>query len=95
MRLEWAWLALQDRHELFDYISRENSDAAIAIDEHVERAVERLLSQPRMGRTGRIRGTRELAIGQTPYIAVYRLMGDRLVVLRILHGARQWPDEAG
>ena len=46
-----------------------------------------------MGRPGRIEGTRELVISRTPYIAAYRIAGDTVRILRLLHGAQQWPDE--
>jgi plasmid stabilization system protein ParE len=48
---------------------------------------------PEMGRPGRIEGTRALVISGTPYIAAYRIDGEALRILRILHGAQQWPDE--
>jgi hypothetical protein len=44
-----------------------------------------------MGREGRVKGTRELVIGRSPFIAVYRIKGKRIEILRILHGAQQWP----
>jgi plasmid stabilization system protein ParE len=50
---------------------------------------------PQMGRSGRIEGTRELVISGTPYIAAYRIDGDAVRILRVLHGAQQWPDEIG
>lgn len=37
-------------------------------------------------------GTRELVITGTPYLVPYRVVGDVIVILRVLHGARQWPD---
>jgi toxin ParE1/3/4 len=46
-----------------------------------------------MGRPGRIDGTRELVINSTPYIAAYRIEGETVRILRVLHGAQQWPDE--
>jgi plasmid stabilization system protein ParE len=46
-----------------------------------------------MGRPGRIEGTRELVISRTPYIAAYRIGGDTVRILRVLHGAQQWPGE--
>ncbi len=46
-----------------------------------------------MGRLGRIDGTRELVISGTPYIAAYRIVGETVRILRILHGAQLWPDE--
>ncbi len=46
---------------------------------------------PYRGRHGRIGDTRELVVTQLPYIAIYRLMGDRIVILNIVHGAQRWP----
>jgi len=39
-----------------------------------------------------MKGSRELVISRTPFIAVYRLKGtDRIEVIRLLHGSQQWP----
>jgi toxin ParE1/3/4 len=35
--------------------------------------------------------TRELVIGRTPYIAPYRVRGEVLEVLLVLHRAMRWP----
>lgn len=43
-----------------------------------------------LGRVGRMAGTRELVIANTPYIAVYTTNGV-VVLLRLLHGAQKWP----
>jgi len=50
-----------------------------------------LATHREIGRPGRVRGTRELVVTGTPYIAAYRFVSDVLTVLRLLHGARQWP----
>jgi plasmid stabilization system protein ParE len=55
--------------------------------------VEGLARFPEMGRPGRIEGTRELVISRTPYIAAYRILGGTVQILRVLHGAQQWPEE--
>jgi toxin ParE1/3/4 len=47
-----------------------------------------------MGRPGRTKGTRELVISRTPFIAVYRLKGARRIeIIRLLHASQQWPPE--
>ena len=43
------------------------------------------------GRPGRVPGTRELAISNTPFITAYTIENDRIVILAIYHGAQQWP----
>ena len=42
---------------------------------------------------GRVVGTRELPIARTPYLAAYRIIDNTVIILRILHGAQQWPDD--
>jgi len=91
--LEWSVLAIADRTAIFDYIEADSRPAAILIDDRIEAAVEGLIHHPHMGRPGRIEGTRELVIARTPYIAAYRIAGSVIRILRVLHGAQQWPDE--
>ena len=93
MILEWSVLALGDRNAIFDYIEAESPRAAIDIDDRIRETVERLAEFPESGRAGRIDGTRELVISRTPYTAVYRIAGNAIRVLRVLHGAREWPEE--
>ncbi len=47
--------------------------------------------QPRIGRPGRVAGTREFVVTGTPFILVYRVRGGEVEILRVLHGAQQWP----
>jgi len=48
---------------------------------------------PALGKAGRVAKTRELVVAGTPYIVIYRVKDNRLEILRIFHGARQWPDK--
>lgn len=93
MLLEWSIFALDDRNAIFDYIEADSPQAAVTVDDRIEEQVEWLLQFPEMGRTGRIEGTRELVIQHTPYIVAYRVMGKVIRILRVLHGAQQWPEE--
>ena len=93
MKLEWSLFAVADREQIFDYIEADNPHAAVALDDRIEERIETLLQYPLTGRTGRVEGTRELVIADTPYIAVYRIADDTIRILRVLHGARLWPDK--
>ena len=93
MRLEWSAYALADRTAIFDYIEADSPRAAVAADARIREQVETLVLFPHSGRPGRIEGTRELVIGRSPYIVAYRIMGDTVRILRVLHGARRWPDD--
>jgi plasmid stabilization system protein ParE len=54
-----------------------------------------LLTFPNRGRPGKREGTRELVLTPLPYIVVDTILGEVIFVVifvvRILHGAQQWP----
>lgn len=84
-----------DLEAIVDYIAAENPKAALAIWDEIESQVGRLALYPHSGRIGRVEGTRELVVNRAPYIVGYTVREDAVVVLRVLHGARQWPDRIG
>ncbi len=45
-----------------------------------------------MGRIGRVVGTRELIITRTPFILPYRIQGNQIEILAVVHAARRWPE---
>ncbi|GAC1579933.1 MAG: type II toxin-antitoxin system mRNA interferase toxin, RelE/StbE family [Sphingomicrobium sp.] len=92
MRLEWHRLAVEDRENIYTYIEADNPRAAAEIDARFDSAVLRLRDFPNSGRPGRVESTRELVVAGTPYIISYRVVDDRVILLRVLHGAQLWPD---
>ena len=92
MRLTWSAFALSDRDRIFTHIETANPLAASATDERIVVAARRLIDFPESGRIGRIAGTRELVIAGTPYVAPYALTKNGVRILRVLHGAQEWPD---
>lgn len=92
MKLVWSQRALEDRRAIFDYIEAEDPRAAILVDDRIRDATWRLIEFPGSGRPGRVEGTRELVIARTPYIAPYQIEDDGVRILRVIHGARIWPD---
>ena len=94
-RLYWSEDAETDLNDITAYIARDDVAAAIRMRDEIERRLEVLADYPRAGRRGRIGGTRELVLAGTPYIGIYRFRGDDVLILRVLHGARQWPPREG
>jgi toxin ParE1/3/4 len=84
---------MNDREAIFDYLEADSPRAAVLIDDRIEAHVELLIDTPEIGRPGRVEGTRELVVPRTPYIAAYRVEGEMVTILRVLHGAREWPEE--
>jgi toxin ParE1/3/4 len=92
-RLEWSAFAQSDRDAIFDYVEADSPRGAIAVDNRIQEQAETLAQFPNSGRPGRIEGTRELVISRTPYIVAYRITENTVRILRVLHGARRWPDD--
>jgi len=92
VKLTWSAFALSDRDSIFTFIESDNPSAAVLIDERIVAAVRRLIDFPASGRVGRIAGTRELVISGTPYIAACAVTKSAVRILRVLHGAQEWPD---
>jgi toxin ParE1/3/4 len=89
----WSPEAIEDLIALREYIAQDDPSAARRIGLHIIENIETLLpNNPEMGRPGRVPATRELVIPRTPFVVPYRLVGNNIQILRILHGARRWPD---
>lgn len=85
-------LALSDLDELMGYIAEDSPQAAAAVAEKIWESTRVLSDHPAMGRPGRVSGTRELIVAGTAYIIPYRVVASEVQILRVLHGARKWPD---
>ncbi len=84
-------MAVDDLEDIADYISQDNPEAARRVVSRLWTAVKSLAQQPEMGRPGRVYGTRELVVSDTPFVVPYRVVGSEVQILRVLHGARDWP----
>ncbi|NYZ70305.1 type II toxin-antitoxin system RelE/ParE family toxin [Endozoicomonas sp. SM1973] len=90
VELEWLELARADLLGIIDYISDDNPDAAQRVKDDIEAKAAKLLEFPRIGRPGRVEGTREL-VAWSNYIIVYQEDVLAIRILRVLHAAQQWP----
>jgi toxin ParE1/3/4 len=90
MEVVWLAGALFDLSEIIEYIVARNPTAVPKVAAGLHHAAARLAGQPRLGRNGRIAGTRELVISRLPFVIAYRVRGDRIEVLRVIHGRRDW-----
>lgn len=91
MRIRLTDLAQRDLESIETHLGGAHPTAAIEQVLRVLDALEPLREFPNLGRPGRVPGTRELVVGGTPYLAVYRVRLNVLWVVRVLHGARRWP----
>ncbi|MDX2242345.1 MAG: type II toxin-antitoxin system RelE/ParE family toxin [Leptolyngbyaceae cyanobacterium bins.302] len=90
--VKWIRKALKSLEQAYDYIAETDDDAAINLVLKIQAATQQLAEFPMMGRTGRVDGTRELVITNSPYIVIYRVKGNGVEVLRVLHASKRYPE---
>ena len=92
MQIRWQDDAINDLVQIRRFIAIDNPSAAARVADRVRKAVPELAGQPGLGRPGRVPGTREKVLVDVPYIIAYRVEGSSLMILRVLHTSRKWPD---
>ena len=97
MQIKWLKKALQNLEQAYTVIakgciSKDSPEAAVRVVLKVQAAVEQLTKFTNLGRVGQVEGTRELVIPKTPFIVVYRVKGNAVQILRVLHGAKKYPE---
>jgi len=90
-RLEYAPRYFRWLEDIRERIAAGNPTAANRMVERIRAAVARLAASPGVGRPGRVARTRELVITRTPYIVPYRVTGDAVQIITILHSDQRWP----
>lgn len=90
LKLVWTRTAARDRRLIREHIAGDSPRAALRLDVLISERAGLLADQPRLGRPGRVEGTRELVVHPS-YVLVYDVTEDAVRVLRLLHAARRWP----
>lgn len=93
MRVRLTASAERDIDAIVAYVGARNEAAAERIRQAIVRAASGLGAFPLTGRPGRVAGTRERPLTRYPYTLIYRIYGDRVFVVRVLHQHQQWPPE--
>ena len=89
LEIVWSPLALAKLQEIQAYVAKDKPDAAARLAMRIVAVVEALRDHPYLGRTGAEAGIRELVIGGTPYIVLYRVRASRVIISTIWHGAQR------
>jgi len=92
MKFVWSRRAIRHLVQLRERIANDSEDNAALVGSRILTAVELLETHPEMGRPGRVLGTRELVIPQTPYVIPYRVKQGRLELIAVFHGRQKWPE---
>ncbi|EKD75148.1 MAG: addiction module toxin, RelE/StbE family [uncultured bacterium] len=93
MIIKWLDDAIYDLRSSRPYIAQDKPSAANHVAKRILHSVNLLLAHSGIGKPGRVPGTRELVVSNTPYIIPYRVRKNSIEILRVLHAAMQWPNE--
>lgn len=88
--VKWLPQAEADLINIEFYIAQDDILTAVRVGERIYDLAEKIEDNNKIGRTGRVRGTRERVVTGTKYIIVYQIK-DRIEIIRVLHGAQMWP----
>jgi toxin ParE1/3/4 len=91
MKVVWSRRAVRDLTAARTFIARNNPSAANETALRIIDAVDTVSRQPRIGRAGRIGGTREYVVAGTPYILIYRLRKQHIDLAHLYDSRQAWP----
>ena len=89
LEIVWSPLARMRLREIRAYVAQDKPEAVERLAMRIVAVVEALRNFPRLGRVGLEPDVRELAIGGTPYIVLYRVERERVVISTIWHGKQR------
>ena len=88
MRLRWTAEAANDLEDISDYLLEHWPSRAQSTVRRIYDEVSTLRKFPRMGRETERPGVRALVISPLPYVCVYRIEADAVVLLHLFHTSR-------
>jgi len=91
MKIVWSRRAIRHLVALRKYIARDSEQNAAIVALRILNAIDLLSAQPEIGRPGRVFGTRELVVPDTPFLIPYRVRQGRLELIAVFHGRQHWP----
>ena len=89
LEIVWSPLARARLQEIRVYVAKGKPDAAERLATRIVAVVEALRNNPHLGRPGADPGIRELVIGGTPSIVLYRVQGKRVTISTVWQGSQQ------
>ena len=91
MRIRWTPSATEDLRQITNYLFEKTPENAAKMIREIYSVPASLARFPNSGRAGKKSGTREWIMPSLPYVIVYQVKADALNVVRVLHGAQDWP----
>lgn len=92
MTIVWTPRAQRNLRDAARYLTQFSPAAAMSLVRQIREAPTQLSDYPASGRAGRVDGTRELLVTGTSYILPYRVQGNAIQILAVIHSSQRWPD---
>jgi plasmid stabilization system protein ParE len=91
VRVDWAGPAVRDLESIWSYIARDSEYYADRFAERIVAAVENLTSFPELGRVvPEVMNSSIREVLFQNYRLIYRVEPDRILVVAVMHAARDW-----
>ncbi len=91
-QLEWSPRAGRDLLAIEAFYAEYSQTTADRVVAEIRRSALQLVNFPRIGRRGQVAGTREQVIIKYPFLLVYRIVGRRVRIGRVLHQHQKYPE---
>jgi plasmid stabilization system protein ParE len=93
MKLVWLPFASNDLASIADYHeTAASAELASRLIQQIVRSASALSENPHLGRPSEsVDGIHELHVPRLPYLLPYRVVGDRIEILRVFHEAQDRP----
>jgi len=91
MEVRWSSEAADDLERIVIRVRQDNPQAARQLADTIYQCCADLPLFPNRGRRGRVASTREFVLAPLPFIVVYRVKAEAVEIVRIYHGAQNWP----
>ena len=93
MKIAWLSLAQRDLSSIFAYYeSAASKDVASRVFQQIVRSASALADNPHLGRpSASADGIHELQVARLPFLLPYRVVGERVEILRVFHEFQDRP----
>lgn len=88
MTLRYSRKALDDLEDIRRFIAANKTSAAWLAASFIRRSISNLVEWPYRGRATNRDGPRRLVVSTFPYVVFYAILGNEIVILRVLHARR-------
>ncbi|AFL90338.1 plasmid stabilization system protein [Terriglobus roseus DSM 18391] len=91
MNVRLSIAAERDLDRIWHSIAQSSERSADSVEDRIFAAIYRLAIHPRLGKPAGLEEARQFAATGTQYVLIYEVLPDCVLILRVMHGAQDWP----